>query len=351
MRWPLALLVLSTLLACKREAPKEDAAPAKSAAPVAAAAPKAKKKVKVAAPPISAESDKAITFAGKDTKVVVCKLDESAPPMIDKDWWHHSLTGMAVARDGTLYVVDHEQKLRHYVNQSEGGCELALDESFGKGGVMDFQSSRGSVINDVATDDKGAVYFSWHKAPKKIVGNEVTEHCSDFIRADAWSPLVVADGNVTRGEGCTGKYAKGLLNGFDPSVPQYDQPKVVGLFGEELVSHGVDIEKGKSVHKVGVHGLDGKRRLVLGGHADDAMYSIKHATSCGGDLCVLDSPLSSTSLLRWTKDGKFLGKVTLTDLSMNGSEIGWSKAGLYVGGAIRGEKSEWVGVIVLLPGA
>lgn len=349
MRWTLALLVLSTVIACKREAPKEDVPPAKSAAPAASAAPK-KKKAKVALPPISAESDKAIAFAGKDTKVVLCKLDESAPAMTDKDWWFHALTSMAVAKDGSIYVVDHEQKLRHYVNQSDGGCELALDDAFGKGGVMDFQSPRGSIVNFVSTDDKGAVYFSWSKKPKKIVGAEVTEFCSDFIRADAFSPLVIADGNVTHGEGCSGKYAKGLLSGFDPSVPQYDEPKVVGLFGEELISHGVDLEKGKSVHKVGVHGLDGKRRLVLGGHADDAMYSIKHATSCDGDLCVLDSPLSTTSLLRWTKDGKFLGKTTLTDLSMNADKIGWSKAGLYVGGSIRGEKNEWVGVIALLPG-
>lgn len=350
-RW--ILLLLLTSVACKHEA-KEEAAPSSAApaAPAAVTKPAAKPKAKVALPPISHAADQAVTFAGKSTKFIVCKFDERAPVMADKDWWFHALEAMVVAKDGTLYVLDHENKIRHYVNQAEGGCELALDPGFGKAGILDFDSKRSSILNDVAMDDKGALYFSWTRIAKKIVDGKAADYCDGFIRADPSSSLVIADGNVTHGEGCSGKYAKDLLTGFDPKVPQYDQPKVIGLVGEELISQGVDLEKGKSVHKVGVHGLDGKRRLVLGGHEDDAMWSIKHATRCGDDLCVLDSPLSSAAVLRWTMDGKFLGKLKMSDagLSMNGQAIGWSKAGLYVGGAVQGDNNNWVGVIGLLPG-
>ena len=337
----LLFALIAVPLACKKEPSATTSAPAPSPS---ASAP-VKKLAKVALPPITAPADKELTLGDKKTHLVVCKLDVSAPTISDKDWWHHTVTSMAVAPDGSLYVVDHEQKIRHYVNQSEKGCELALE------GVRDFQSSRGSFINAAWVDNKGTVYFDWHKKPQRIRGNEVDEWCSDYIRADAWSPLVIADGNVTHGEGCSGKYAKGLLKGFDPSVPQYDQPKVVGLFGEELVSEGVDLEKGKSIHKVGVHGLDGTRRLVLGGHDEEMLWSIKHATACDGDLCVLDAPISRSSVFRWTRDGKFVGKLSLSDaeLSISAVHIGWTKAGLYVGGAVRGEK-DWIGVIALLPG-
>lgn len=350
------LLAVSLLsLACKREAPVEDKAEPKPEKPAASAEPAKKKpaKVKVAPPPISMPSDKKVDFGGKETRVVVCSLDASAPVMADKDWWFHAITSMALAKDGSLYAVDHENKLRHYINQSKDGCELALDPDFGKGGVMDFDSKRGSIVNSCAVDGKGAVYFSWHKAPKKIVDGKVTDFCGSFVKASWSSPLVVSDGNLVDGDKCTGKYVQSLFTGFDPSVPDYDKPKLVGLFGEELVSHGVDKEKGKDVHKVGVHSLEGKRRLVLGGHEDDAMWSVKDAVQCGDDLCVLDSPLSSTSVLRWTKDGKFLGKLKLNevDLSMNAASLGWSKAGLWVAGAVRAEKgNDWIGVITLLPG-
>lgn len=352
LRFVLAFSLLSAPFACKRTTNESTPPPpAASASTMSVPSAKARKKVAVALPPISPVSDKAVTFAGKETKVVVCKLDASAPVMSDKEWWFHALASMAVAKDGSLYVVDQENKLRHYVNQSTDGCELALDAEFGKAGIMDFQSSRGSILNSVATDAKGAVYFSWHKDPKKIVDGVAKDFCSGFVRADASSSLVVADNNLLTGDGCSGKYVPPMLTGFDPSVPQYDQPKLVGLFGDELVSHGVDLENGKSVHKVGVHSTDGKRRLVLGGHADDAMSSIQQATKCGDDLCVLDAPLSATRLLRWTKDGKFLDKLSLSDvdLSMHGQNLGWSKAGLWVAGAVR-EKNEYVGVIALLPG-
>lgn len=353
-RWLLVVLLGS--LACKREAPSDSAEPAPKAKASAEPAPKKRPKAKVALPPFSAPNEgkpQELTFAGKDVKLVICKLDEAAPPMVDKDWWFHALSGLAVAKDGSVYVVDHENKLRKYQNQSKDGCELALDPEFGKAGVMDFASPRSSVINGVTVDSKDAVYFSWNKAPQKIVGGKAEDFCSGWVRADPYSPLMVVDGNVGTTGDCKGKYAKGLLTGFDPTVPQYDDPKVVGLYGDELVSHGVDLVKGKSVHKVGLHSLDGKRRLVLGGHEDDAMYSIKDATRCGDDLCVLDAPLSSAALLRWTKDGKFLGKLKLSsdaNLSIEGDRIGWSKAGLYLGGASRGEKSQWVGVIGLITG-
>jgi hypothetical protein len=343
------LASLSALFfACKKE-PEPTAKPAP--APPPSATVSAKKLVKVAPPPITAPSDKELTFAGKKTKAIVCKLDDSAPMMVDKDWWHHSLTSMAVARDGSIYVVDHQEKLRHYINQSDRDCELALDPEFGDKGIWDFKSPRGSIINFVTVDAKGNVYFNWHKKPQRIVGNKAEDVCSDTIRSDAWSPLVIADGNVNHGEGCSGKYAKGLLNGFDPGVPDYDRPRVIGFFGEELISDGVDREKGKSIHKIGVHDLDGKRRLVLGGHDDEMLWSPKEATHCDGDLCLVDAPLSRTSVFRWTREGKFLGKLALSDadLSMNAGDIGWSRAGLYIGGAVR-EKSDWVGVIVLLPG-
>jgi len=86
-------------------------------------------------------------------------------------------------------------------------------------------------------------------------------------------------------------------------------------------------------------------------HEDDAMYGIEHATRCGDDLCVLDAVLTSTSVLRWTMDGKFLGKVRISDvdLSMSAQRIGWSKAGLWIGGAVVGNDKAWIGVVALLP--
>jgi hypothetical protein len=323
----------SSSAASAKAAPKPD--------PLAAA--------RVAFPAVADTAPRAARFGDASVTVTLCKLDTSAPPMQDAKWWDHTVTSMAVAGDGTIYVLDHQQKLRHYVNRSPAGCELVLDPGFGKGGVRDVGApAGGSILYDVSVDAGGGVHVSSGGVGTKDVvirGEKQTEGCEGTFRSSPSSSFAVVQGNeIVRGAGCTGPHV--TFAGFDDRAPAYDAPHVIGLLGDEMVVAGTDMVGKQEIAKVGLHGADGKQRLKLGKRAgDERIDGPKSATRCGKDLCVLAGTFDGV-LYRWSPDGAFEGKLSLGE--MKPSRVGAYRDRIYVSGATTGAHSAQIGLILMI---
>lgn len=220
----------------------------------------------------------------------ICKLDTSAPALEDPQWWDHALQSMAVAGDGTLYVLDHQNKLRRYVNRSTQSCELVLDRSFGTGGVRDlgFPTTIGSILRSVSVDTRGAVHVSdgGIGSKDKIVGETLTDGCDGYFLASPSSSLALAGGHLVGGTGCSGPYL--TYKGYDARAPEYARPRAIGLVDDQIVVAGTDMLGKDEIAMVGLHGADGTLRVKLGkDKGEERVVSPKSATKCGSDLCVL----------------------------------------------------------------
>lgn len=305
---------------------------------------------KVALPETQAKPEKKkVDFGGTEVTVEVCALDTLLPPMADKSW-DRALPSMTVAADGTLYVLDPENKLRHYVNRDPRGCELVLDKKFGDGGLLDAGLSDGYSL---AADGSGAIYATSGgigAKSKKIVGEKVEDHCSGFLRTQPSSKVAVLSSSTVLTNGCEGTSVS-FYKGFDPKAPTWAAPRVVGLYGDEIVVRGMDVEKGKEVRKIGLYATDGKQRLKLGKvDGPESMWSPDLATTCAGDLCVFDVTRGGASILRWKNDGKFVSKLRLDVVDISGSSLGVAGDSLWIGGGAAAKGPGIVGVILRVSG-
>jgi len=351
-------LVLCGLVFAVMGCPKKEEAPAEkpAAAKPSASAPAAPKidleSAKVALPETQGTPEKKTAdFGGGEVTIEVCALDTALPPMADPTW-ERALPSMTAAPDGSLYVLDPKFNVRHYVNRAHKGCELVLDRTFGKDGLLDAGLSDNYQLS---SDAKGTIYAgsgSIGMKGKKIVDGKVDKFCDGTLRMQPSSTLVLLGGNQLLDDldKCRGKSVS-FHEGFDPKAPAWASPRPVGLYGDEIVVRGMDLEKTKEVRKIGLHGADGKQRIKLGkAEGDESMWSPDAATTCAGDLCVFEMTRGSPSILRWKKDGTFVKKLKLDVVDFSGRSLAAAGDTLWVAGGGAAKAPGIVGVILRVRG-
>jgi len=288
-------------------------------------------------------------FAGTKMRAFVCRMDAAAPRMWSKMEWDKAIRSVAAAPDGTLYVVDHETKVRHYKNVAKTGCDLALDDSFGTNGVWEMPDK--SQWRSVSVDAKGTVYVSGDKG-HKIVDGKLSDHCAESTKTSAFSTLIVADKHISKDGSCSGPYFTN--DGFDPNAPQYGRAYPVTAIGDEIISNGMDMEGKTEVHKAGFHTADGKLRIKVGkSKGDEYLSGVDGATKCGDDICLVSGSIIVATIRRYAKDGTFRGRLLTRDLGVDMKEMGINAtpAGMYVHGSMlesSKDGNEFAGVIVLV---
>jgi hypothetical protein len=329
------MLVVAVGCKGKGEAPAPSGST--SATPAASASQSAEVSVKI--PPIERLIPKqAFDVAGTRVTLQLCRLDASAPA-IESSEQSDATAPLAAAPDGTIWVIDHQKKLRHYVNRSATGCELVLDRAFADGGVLDLKDAEGrSSFRSVAVDGKGVVYVTGNNKTKMLAGGKLVDHCQGYFRAQPTSKLALLDGDrLLEGDTCDGKSIS-FAKGFDPSAPEYARPRAIGLIDDEILVGGVDMEGKKEISKVGVHRADGSQRLKLGkAKGDEAMWGPDAAIKCGDDLCVFTDSLGAVSLHRFTRAGAFVSKLAMkVDGLQKAGVAGTGGDTLWIHGAVSG---------------
>ncbi|MBS2012167.1 MAG: hypothetical protein JST00_04740 [Deltaproteobacteria bacterium] len=307
------------------------------------AAKTAKESVPVEVPPVARLVPKrTFQFGGVPMTVELCRFDASAPKIFATES-SAARAPLAAAPDGSLWVLDHERRLRHYVNGSARGCELALDRTFGQGGILDLAAAGGGTERflRVVVDAKGVVYLTGDST-KKLEGGKLVDHCAGaWMRTDPTTTLAVGSRTkITKSGGCEATNA--TFQGFDPNAPQYASPKAIGLFGDEVVVHGVDMDGKREIPKIGLHAPTGAQRVKMGGKdGDEWITSPESATKCGDDLCVYGSSFSDIGLSRFTRDGKLVQKVRFTVDGLKDSAMTTGGDGtLWIHGAMSGSLAE-----------
>jgi hypothetical protein len=270
-------------------------------------------------PPVEIKPGTPLKIGGKEISAEVCKLDASVP-MMRHDSFDRAIRGVASAKDGVVYVLDNESKLRKYTASKAGECELTIDKGFGQGGVLtlDADPKQADYFDTLAIDGKGDVYVSGFIAKaKKISGGQVTDLCKDSGR------LVIdaKSGNATKGTNkidladCKATPVK-LDLGKD--VSSYElfplEANVAAVFQQKA-------EK-KNVFKVGLF-ADTKQKWVVGeAEGDGSMCNVGTVAACGLGVCVVDANCRALKVV--DAGGKLVGSGKINDLL--GLSYPWPRA-------------------------
>jgi hypothetical protein len=258
--------------------------------------------VEVVLPPVGTHDAKPGKLGDKEVKAELCKMDKAGSDMHD-EWFHKALRDAALGPDGALYVLDHEVKVRKYVNQKPDGCELALDKTFGKDGILDIGFNKESFADKISVDKAGAVYVG----DKKIVGGKVEAFCSDVVAGPDSATLLSRSKPVTDAK-CEGKEIE--WKGWDKD----SSPDVLTVLSDTVIVKGSVKAGDKSVTKVGIQSPDGAQKTSVGKADGDEDICYAHgAAMCGGNLCVVDG--NCKALRVWKPDGSFVGKLDLYDVT------------------------------------
>ncbi len=355
---PTTFALLLGLAACggDKKKEKDDESSADSADSADAKGKKGKKKkkdkdddkpkqaaVEVALPPVETRDAKPGKLGDKEVKAELCKMDKSGSDMHD-EWFHKALRDAAIGPDGALYVLDHEVKVRKYLNQKADGCELALDKSFGKDGILDIGLTKEAFADKISVDKDGAVYVD----DKKIVNGKPEKFCSDVIAGPA-SPNVFSRSKVVTDAKCEGKEIEWKGWSKDGS------PDVLAALAEGVLVKGSVKEGEKNVTKVGLQTPDGAQKTIVGKADGDESICYAHgAAMCGGSICVVDG--NCKALRVWKPDGAFVGKLDLYDMTGLGImprvvRVGPKGEVFVIGSADgKGDDKEDHGVVVRLTG-
>jgi hypothetical protein len=322
-----AVLTVLVAIACKREtatATEDEAKPIKTKKPEASA-PRPKSsdeaipmkpprvpdfaKRKTAIPAIEDYSEKSAKLAGKDVAFTMCALDVASPLKGDS---FTAVRDLALAPDGTIYIVDARSRLRRYVNQDPDGCDLALDPSFGKDGILSLDADE-RTFERVGVDADGTVFVGGTLFSKKVRDGVVSNWCgSSWPVAAHWDTLrVYSDGKPARGD-CSEQRLE--LDG------RKDDPyaRILNVSADGVAATAT-VDSGGSYRspRAGFYDFNGREKLFVGGpKGDDHLWSSIDVFRCGPWLCVVD--LNASAVRAWAMDGSFVGAVDLDGaLKMN----------------------------------
>lgn len=286
-------------------------APDKSGAPGSGSAASkpapAGNKATVAVPKYKTREVKPAELGGQKLKATVCAFDTKIPvPMSDS--FSNAVMGFAIGPDDTIWIVDAEGKVRHYVNQAPDGCELALDDKFGTGGVLAIADTKAE--ERIAVDKNGVVYVNTGNGPMKIVSGKAEKiDCSRSGRVSAGreSDAVFIGEYPLKDGKCADKL----------ELKEWGDSPFLEILGVE--KDGIDVKgtfkKGdKNVGQAGFHDFTGARKIAVGKEdGDEDIYYTHDVFGCALGLCVVDG--NASSLRVWKKDGAFVGKVNVDDIS------------------------------------
>lgn len=302
------------------------AAPEKSgAAGATSAKPTVAEKRQVEIPKYETREKKPLELGGQKLTATVCAFD-TRKPMPDSDSFSSSLQGLAIGPDDSIWLVDAEGAVRHYTNQDPAGCELVLDDKFGTGGVL---VPEGKAEERIGVDKNGVVYVNTGNGPVKIVNGKVEKlECSHSGRVSAGreSDQIYVDQYVLKDGKCDEKLElKGWVK--DPFT------EILGVEKDGLDVKGTFEKDGKHIGQAAFHDFSGERKIAVGKEdGDEDIYYTHDVFGCPMGLCVVDG--NASSLRVWKKDGAFVGKVNVDDLT--GVET-FPKHGEFAAGAM------WIG--------
>lgn len=316
-----ALVMMIALAACKKGGGAADAgAGATAAGPHGFSLPAS---VKLAAP-------KAKDLGGKHVVAEICKLDTGASVMQSQDF-DHAIGGIAAAADGSLYVVDHEGKLRKYTVQTPSPCQLALDTKFGQGGVLALETKPedSKEYDTVSVDPKGNVYVSGGGAKAKLVtpAGQASAACDESGRLyvdRTTGDTYLRDKRVkVAGGKCEPAEAKESWEGW----PKDSHPDVANAANGLVFLKGSIKEGKENVDKVGVHKSEGKKVEIVGdAKGDGDICFVADVQPCAMGYCVFDS--NCRELRAWSAaGGKLEGAADVNELF--GVSYSWPE-GLFV---------------------
>jgi hypothetical protein len=314
------LVSLATCCACSKKSGAADSgAPAGSAARA------------VAMPPAKLGTPKAKDLGGKHIVAELCKLDTSAPAMQSSDF-DHAIGGVVQAPDGSVYVVDHEGKLRKYTVQTASPCELVLDAKFGQGGVLALEPKPedSKEFDTVQVDQQGNLYVSGGGAKAKLVtsAGQASAACDESGRLfvdHSTGDTYLRDKRVTvKGGKCEAADPKEAFEGWTKD----SHPDVAAAAGGLVFMKGsMKGPDGKSVDKVGVHKPNGKKVEIVGDEKGEGdICYVAAVQPCSLGYCVFDS--NCRSLRAWSASGgKLVGAGDVNELF--GVDYSWPE-GLFV---------------------
>lgn len=235
---------------------------------------------------------------------------------------------MAFAPDDSIWLIDGDGKVRHYVNQDPAGCELALDEKVGAGGIFTVPDSKAD--ERIGVDKSGVVYFNTGLGPKRIVGGKIESvDCSSTgrIAAGRESDAVFVGFYPVKDGKCAAEKLELKEWGNDPFN------EILFVEKDGLDVKGTYEDGSFRVGQAGFHDFTGARKVVVGDKTDDQRIMFTHDVfGCALGLCVVDG--NGSALRVWKKDGAFVGKVNLDELT--GIDV-FPTNGEYAAGAM------WIG--------
>jgi hypothetical protein len=274
---------------------------------------------------------KAKDIGGKHIAAELCKLDTTASPMQSTDF-DHAIGGIVQASDGSLFLVDHEGKLRKYTVQTPSPCELVLDSKFGQNGVLTLEPKPedSKEYDTVSIDPQGNLYVSGNGAKAKLVtaAGQASPACDEFGKlyvdrqtGDAY----LRDHRVTiKGGKCEAADAKETFEGW----PKDSHPEVAAAAnGMVFLKGSIKEPDKKTVDKVGIHHPNGKKVEIVGDEKGDGdICFVADVQPCSIGYCVFDS--NCRSLRGWSATGgKLEGAADVNELF--GVDYSWPE-GLFV---------------------
>jgi hypothetical protein len=296
--------------------------------------------VEMVAPPVELGKPSPQPLGERSVSAQPCKLDARGAVMkrTRKSGDFRALFALRVHGE-RVYLLDHERKLRAYRRHAASDCALALDGSFGDGGIMTVargaDDERADWFEELSVGGGAIVLSGTHAQPRVLRDGTFSERCAS--RGPLWvSPdgrhaahrgrLVDADcASMAHPEGWPASLGSHQLRPFDDGVLGW-------RFGEEG-----DVTSW--------HAHDGAVRWVLKGAA-------KRAERCALGLCLLDQ--NRRTLWSASLDGRLLGEVKLEALLGKSpewaSDISIGPSSSYLAIDQAGADGEHYGVVYALDG-
>lgn len=267
------------------------------------------------------EARRKITFGGQRLTAEACWLDTSVPELED-EWFPNPLRHLVASPDGSIYLTDQHNKVRHYIPEPGEVCKLAIDPSFGEKGLLTLPEDPKSLT--VLPDGTLAV-MGLNKFYKYIGGKAETIDCKVHdLFPDGKTGFSYRDDHVWRVDvPASCQETEWKFTGWDPpkAVPGQDSGKwlvsrVRPWNGDYLLFTSMH-----SDHYLGIHSPDGTLKIKIGKYREklknaNETEDICHpadAGKCAAGICVLD--YNCRKLTAWDpKNGKLIDSVLLGDL-------------------------------------